>query len=155
MQLEVVRYACQDWLITPAAPAVNEAPPADIRGQEFVLVATGVGVITWSPLARGRLTRPYGESTTRTELDPVGQRYYRQAEDADRAISRASAISVSAPDPSSPMLASPSVTAQPYVAWRAPSGPPRSRYLPRESEPGHPGGRGGPARWRPPPARRR
>jgi Predicted oxidoreductases (related to aryl-alcohol dehydrogenases) len=49
-------------------------------------VATGVGVIPWSPLARGRLTRPYGESTARAELDQVGQRYYRQAEDADRAI---------------------------------------------------------------------
>ena len=46
MQLEVVRYACQDWLITPSALAVNEVPPANISEQKFVLIATGVGVFT-------------------------------------------------------------------------------------------------------------
>ena len=46
MQLEVVRYACQDWLITPAALALNEMPPASISEQKFVLAATGVGVFT-------------------------------------------------------------------------------------------------------------
>lgn len=48
--------------------------------------ATGVGVIPWSPLARGRLTRPFDEATTRTSLDEVGKRYYRQSEDSNRAI---------------------------------------------------------------------
>ena len=29
------RYACANWLITPAAQAVNEAPPADIADREL------------------------------------------------------------------------------------------------------------------------
>jgi 1-deoxyxylulose-5-phosphate synthase len=43
----------------------------------------GVGVIPWSPLARGRLARPWGESTTRSESDGFGSRLYP---DADRVI---------------------------------------------------------------------
>jgi aryl-alcohol dehydrogenase-like predicted oxidoreductase len=46
----------------------------------------GVGVLPWSPLARGRLARPYGESTRRSETDAFGNRLYRQAEESDRAI---------------------------------------------------------------------
>lgn len=46
----------------------------------------GVGVLPWSPLARGRLTRPLGEATARTASDHLASRLYRQAEDADRAI---------------------------------------------------------------------
>ncbi|MBF4160829.1 aldo/keto reductase [Nocardioides acrostichi] len=43
---------------------------------------TGVGVIPWSPLARGRLTRPWGAETSRTETDEFGKTLYRD-EDAD------------------------------------------------------------------------
>lgn len=43
----------------------------------------GVAVIPWSPLARGRLTRPWGETTGRTETDEVGKGLYP---DEDRAI---------------------------------------------------------------------
>ena len=46
----------------------------------------GVGVIPWSPLARGRLTRPWGTTTPRTQTDEFGSSLYRQQEDADRAI---------------------------------------------------------------------
>ena len=46
----------------------------------------GVGVLPWSPLARGRLTRPWGEETTRTSTDEVTKSMYGQAETADRAI---------------------------------------------------------------------
>ncbi|WP_368499789.1 aldo/keto reductase [Herbiconiux sp. A18JL235] len=46
----------------------------------------GVGVLPWSPLARGRLTRPWGESTKRDGLDAVTKSMYGQAEAADRAI---------------------------------------------------------------------
>jgi aryl-alcohol dehydrogenase (NADP+) len=42
----------------------------------------GVGVIPWSPLARGRLTRPWDASTARSESDEFGQSLYR-AEDAE------------------------------------------------------------------------
>jgi aryl-alcohol dehydrogenase (NADP+) len=43
----------------------------------------GVGVIPWSPLARGKLTRPWDEATTRKETDDFGRTLYR---DEDRVI---------------------------------------------------------------------
>jgi 1-deoxyxylulose-5-phosphate synthase len=42
----------------------------------------GVGVIPWSPLARGRLTRDWDTETARTETDEFGAHLYR---DEDRA----------------------------------------------------------------------
>ena len=36
----------------------------------------GVGVIPWSPLARGRLTRDWDESTARSETDEFGKMLY-------------------------------------------------------------------------------
>src|ERR1700686_646545 len=47
----------------------------------------GIGVIPWSPLARGRLTRPWqSESTKRIETDPFGKTLYSQTEEADRRV---------------------------------------------------------------------
>jgi len=46
----------------------------------------GVGVIPWSPLARGRLARPLGEGTVRSETDGVGKALYRDGDAADDAI---------------------------------------------------------------------
>ena len=46
----------------------------------------GIGVIPWSPLARGRLTRPWGEATARSEGDRFGSMLYARTEDADRAV---------------------------------------------------------------------
>jgi len=43
----------------------------------------GIGVIPWSPLARGKLTRPWDEVTTRKETDDFGRTLYR---DEDRAV---------------------------------------------------------------------
>jgi aryl-alcohol dehydrogenase-like predicted oxidoreductase len=43
----------------------------------------GVGVIPWSPLARGRLTRPWDTATTRSETDEFGASLYR---DGDRSV---------------------------------------------------------------------
>ncbi len=43
----------------------------------------GVGVIPWSPLARGRLTRPWSASTHRSENDEFGRSLY---DDDDRPI---------------------------------------------------------------------
>ena len=42
----------------------------------------GVGVIPWSPLARGRLTRPWGETTSRSETDDFGKTLYDESTDA-------------------------------------------------------------------------
>ncbi len=36
----------------------------------------GVGVIPWSPLARGRLTRPWAQQTARSETDEFGRSLY-------------------------------------------------------------------------------
>jgi aryl-alcohol dehydrogenase (NADP+) len=43
----------------------------------------GVGAIPWSPLARGRLTRPWDSSTHRSENDEFGRKLYN---DADRPV---------------------------------------------------------------------
>lgn len=48
--------------------------------------AEGVGVIPWSPLARGRLTRDWNETTNRMETDEFGKTLYTAAADADRKI---------------------------------------------------------------------
>ena len=48
--------------------------------------AEGIGVIPWSPLARGRLTRPWGEATTRSEGDRFGRMLYARTEDGDREV---------------------------------------------------------------------
>ena len=48
----------------------------------------GVGTMVWSPLARGRLARPWQAATTnRSGSDPVADRLYTdRTADADRAI---------------------------------------------------------------------
>ena len=43
----------------------------------------GIGVIPWSPLARGKLTRDWDETTARSETDAFGKTLYH---DEDRAI---------------------------------------------------------------------
>ncbi len=49
--------------------------------------AEGIGVIPWSPLARGRLARAWqGESTKRFETDQFGRKMYSQTEEADRKV---------------------------------------------------------------------
>ena len=44
-----------------------------------------IGVIPWSPLARGRLTRDWDEATERSEADPFGKMLYGQVA-SDRVI---------------------------------------------------------------------
>jgi len=46
----------------------------------------GIGVIPWSPLARGHLTRPWGTTTARTGTDTFGGTLYHQQEASDQAI---------------------------------------------------------------------
>ncbi|CAH2602364.1 1-deoxyxylulose-5-phosphate synthase YajO [Rhodovastum atsumiense] len=48
--------------------------------------AEGIGVIPWSPLARGRLTRDWDEATARSETDEFGKTLYRAAVEADRKV---------------------------------------------------------------------
>ncbi len=46
----------------------------------------GVGTMVWSPLARGRLARPWGETTARAESDPFANMLYDATATSDRAI---------------------------------------------------------------------
>lgn len=48
--------------------------------------AEGVGVLPWSPLARGRLTRDWAEGSARADTDEVLTRLYSATEQADRAV---------------------------------------------------------------------
>jgi aryl-alcohol dehydrogenase-like predicted oxidoreductase len=49
--------------------------------------AEGIGVIPWSPLARGRLTRPWGQAgTARAQGDAFGQKLYAASQEADRRV---------------------------------------------------------------------
>ncbi len=51
-----------------------------------LLADQGVGSIPWSPLAKGRLARPWGEQTRRSDTDPIGRRFFR---DSDQPIADA------------------------------------------------------------------
>ena len=49
--------------------------------------AEGIGIIPWSPLARGRLARPFrAESTKRSETDRFGNSMYSRTEAIDRPV---------------------------------------------------------------------
>ena len=49
----------------------------------------GIGVIPWSPLARGRLTRDFDEATLRMQTDAFGKQLHKNLGDADRAVALA------------------------------------------------------------------
>ncbi|MHC5795717.1 aldo/keto reductase [Lacisediminihabitans sp. FW035] len=49
----------------------------------------GVGVLPWSPLARGKLTRDWDASSSRSEKDEFGKTLYTQSEDSDRRVADA------------------------------------------------------------------
>ena len=46
----------------------------------------GVGVMAWSPLARGRLAIAWGNTTSRIETDAYGATLYNQDQNSNRAI---------------------------------------------------------------------
>jgi aryl-alcohol dehydrogenase-like predicted oxidoreductase len=48
-----------------------------------LLADQGVGSIPWSPLAKGRVARPWASQTTRSSVDPMGHRY---DDESDRPI---------------------------------------------------------------------
>ncbi|MBS4197025.1 aldo/keto reductase [Lederbergia citri] len=45
-----------------------------------------IGVIPWSPLAKGRLTRNWEETTHRSEIDETAKRFYDPTAEADRKV---------------------------------------------------------------------
>ena len=116
----------------------------------------GVGVIPWSPLARGSLTRDWDEETARTETDGSAKTLYQHEESTARIVepSRASPPSAASPAPRSrspgccssrrsPRRSSerrtPSTSTtrspRPASAWNEPSSLSlESAYTPREAE---------------------
>jgi 1-deoxyxylulose-5-phosphate synthase len=46
----------------------------------------GIAIMPWSPLARGRLTRAWNESSARQESDEYGKTLYTQFPDSDRLV---------------------------------------------------------------------
>jgi 1-deoxyxylulose-5-phosphate synthase len=46
----------------------------------------GIGVIPWSPLAKGLLTRDWNEQTARSSNDQVAKTFYSKTADADRKV---------------------------------------------------------------------
>jgi aryl-alcohol dehydrogenase-like predicted oxidoreductase len=46
----------------------------------------GIGVIPWSPLARGRLARAWQDETPRTKADPYAKRLFAATEESDRKV---------------------------------------------------------------------
>lgn len=48
--------------------------------------AEKIGVIPWSPMARGRLTRDWEETSARSETDEFGKKLYAATDEADRKV---------------------------------------------------------------------
>ena len=48
--------------------------------------AEGIGVMPWSPLARGRLTRPWDAASARMDTDEFGRTLYAKTADADSKV---------------------------------------------------------------------
>ncbi|CAM5632063.1 Aryl-alcohol dehydrogenase-like predicted oxidoreductase OS=Streptomyces violarus OX=67380 GN=FHS41_000168 PE=4 SV=1 [Streptomyces violarus] len=57
-----------------------------------LLADQGVGSIPWSPLARGRLTRPWGEQTRRSETDPASGRLFVEEESNRKIIEEVQSV---------------------------------------------------------------
>lgn len=56
------------------------------REMHPLCIDQGIGVLPWSPLARGKLARSWTEQTTRSGTDLVSRELYGQDPSADRAI---------------------------------------------------------------------
>ncbi len=67
-------------------PHVNLLYREEEREMLPLCAAEGVGVIPWSPLARGRLTRNWDDRTARSETDEFGRSLYSATGDADRRV---------------------------------------------------------------------
>jgi aryl-alcohol dehydrogenase-like predicted oxidoreductase len=52
-------------------------------------IAEDIGVLPWSPLARGRLTRDWNEASHRSDTDAVAKGLYAKTEAADRLVAEA------------------------------------------------------------------
>jgi aryl-alcohol dehydrogenase-like predicted oxidoreductase len=60
--------------------------PQEEREMLPLCAAEGIGVIPWSPQARGRLTRDGDYTSIRTETDDAHQRLFAKSAEADRKV---------------------------------------------------------------------
>ena len=67
-------------------PYVNLLYREEEREMLPLCQAEGIGVIPWSPLARGRLTRDWDAQSARAETDEFGRGLYAKTADADRKV---------------------------------------------------------------------
>ena len=58
------------------------------REMHPLCLAENIAVLPWSPLARGRLTRPWGETTARSASDEFGKTLYSAMEENDAVIAQ-------------------------------------------------------------------
>ena len=67
-------------------PQVNLIYREEEREMIPLCIDQGVGVIPWSPLARGKVTRPWDVQTERSETDEFGKAIYSKTVDNDRQV---------------------------------------------------------------------
>src|SRR6266581_7588270 len=69
----------------PHSNLLNREEEREMLG---LCLAEGIGVLPWSPLARGRLTRAWESqsSTTRSQTDEYGKQIYSGTEEADKPV---------------------------------------------------------------------
>jgi aryl-alcohol dehydrogenase-like predicted oxidoreductase len=67
-------------------PQINLVYREEEREMIPLCIDQGVGVIPWSPLARGMLTRPWDEKTARSETDQFGKIIYSKTAEQDRKV---------------------------------------------------------------------
>jgi len=78
--------------------------------------AEGIGVIPWSPLARGRLTRDWDAQTHRSQTDEFGKTLYARTAEADRKVAEAVAAVAAARGVPRAQIALAWVLAKPMVS---------------------------------------
>src|SRR6202030_3886315 len=77
--------------------------------------AEGIGVIPWSPQARGRLTRDWDYTSTRTETDEAITRLFAKTEEADKKVADRVAAGAAARGVSRGRVAVPGLLAKPVI----------------------------------------
>ncbi len=74
-----------------------------------------IGVVPWSPLARGRLTRPWAAESARTRTDQYGNKLYESTVDADRKVVEQVAAIAAARGVPMAQIASAWITQKPFI----------------------------------------
>jgi 1-deoxyxylulose-5-phosphate synthase len=65
---------------------INRISREEEREMLSLCLDPGIAVVPWSPLARGRLTRGWNESSVRLESDEFGKTLYNDFPDSDRLV---------------------------------------------------------------------